>query len=474
MNEVWFSWADLEQATGGEWLGARPAGLAAAGVSAVLDDSRAVTPGALFVAIRGETADGHRFVASAAAAGAAAVCVSEIPAADVLAGLCSRGCAVLRVPDTLLGFQCLAQRHRASLPALLLVGITGSCGKTSTKEMLAAVLARRYPGAVLKTEGNTNNHFGVPRNLLRLAAGHRAAVIEMGSNHPGEIGALARLAQPDIGVVSNIGAAHLEFFGDLAGVANEKGDLLALTAATGLAIFHGDAAHADILRAKAGRRRVLTFGAGPANDVVVTYRGVCDAGSAFGLSWPRDGASVEVEWALSGAHQALNAGAAAALGHAVGLSPAEIAAGLRQVALPGMRTQQRTLHGVHWVNDAYNANPDSMRAGIDCFLELSAAAPPAARLLVLGDMLEQGSNGLAVHRDLLDWVRRRAAGADIAVVGSLMTAAAAAYGLRAFPDSAAAAEYVRGRLVPGLWVFVKGSRGLRLERILPAGEGPAS
>jgi UDP-N-acetylmuramoyl-tripeptide--D-alanyl-D-alanine ligase len=470
MNEQWFSWADLRQATGGEWLGSGPTAQAAAGVSAVLDNSRTVSAGALFVAIRGESVDGHLFVEQAAAAGAAAVCVSQAPEAGVLASLRGRGCAVLCVPDTLAAFQQLARCHRRSLPALLVVGITGSCGKTSTKEMLAAVLERRYPGAVLKTEGNTNNHFGVPRNLLRLAGGHRAAVIELGTNHPGEIGALARLVQPDIGVVSNVGAAHLEFFGDLAGVAAEKGELLALTAATGLTVFHGDAPHADLLRAKAGPRRVLTFGAGPANDVVVTYRGLSDAGSVFTLNWRRDGVAAEVEWQISGAHQALNAGAAAALGQALGLAPAEIAAGLRRVALPAMRTERRTVNGVHWVNDAYNANPDSMRAGIDCFLELSAAAPAEARLLILGDMLEQGENGATAHHDLLQWVARRAPGAEVVVVGSLMAAAAAARGLRAFADSAAAAEYIRGRLLPDLWVFVKGSRGLRLERILPPKE----
>jgi UDP-N-acetylmuramoyl-tripeptide--D-alanyl-D-alanine ligase len=353
------------------------------------------------------------------------------------------------------------------------VGITGSCGKTSTKEMLAAVLERRYPGAVLKTEGNTNNHFGVPRNLLRLAGGHRAAVIEMGTNHPGEIGALARLVQPDIGVVSNLGAAHLEFFGDLAGVAAEKGELLALTTATGLAVYHGDAPHADILRAKAGARRTISFGAGLANDVIVTYRGLRGAASTFTLTWRREGVSVNVEWALGGAHQALNAGAAAAVGYALGLAPAEIAVGLRRVVLPAMRTEQRTVNRVHWVNDAYNANPDSMRAGLSCFLELSAAAPPEARLLVLGDMLEQGVNGPAAHADLLDWVIPRARGAEIVVVGSLMTAAATNRGLRAFADSTAAADYVRGRLLPDLWVFVKGSRGLRLERLLPPEEASA-
>jgi len=472
MSAIWFSWSDLRQATGGEWLDPGPAPQAAAGVSAVLDDSRAVSPGALFVAIRGEAADGHRFVAQAAAAGAGAVCVSQTPAAETLARLQALGCPVLRVPDTLVAFQQLAREHRRTLRPLVLVGITGSCGKTSTKEMLAAVLERRYPGAVLKTEGNTNNHFGVPRNLLRLHAGHRAAVIEMGTNHPGEIATLARLAEPEIGVVSNIGAAHLEFFGDLAGVAREKGDLLALAASTGIAVFHGEAPHADILRAKAGHRRVLTFGTEPGNDVAVRYLGLRDGGSAFTLTWRREGHTETVEWALTGAHQALNAGAAAAVGWALGLSPAEVGAGLRRVALPGMRTEQRTSGGVHWVNDAYNANPDSMRAGIECFLELSAAVPPAERLLVLGDMREQGDNGPAAHRELLAWALQRAAGAQVVTVGSLMAAAAAAHALPAFPDAAAAAEYVRTRTHPGLWVFVKGSRGLTMEKILPPKEDP--
>lgn len=471
MSAVWFSWADLRQATGGEWLGPVPAPQTAAGVSAVLDDSRAVVPGALFVAVRGEAVDGHRFVVQAAEAGAGAVCVSQTPEPEALARLQALGCPVLQVADSLTAFQQLAREHRRTLRPLVVVGITGSSGKTSTKEMLAAVLERRYPGAVLKTEGNTNNHFGVPRNLLRLTGGHRAAVIEMGTNHPGEIAALARLAEPEIGVVSNIGAAHLEFFGNLAGVAREKGELLALTATTGIAVFHGDAAHADILRAKAGHRRVLTFGTAPANDVVVRYLGLAGSGSAFTLTWTREGVAETVEWGLAGAHQALNAGAAAVVGWALGLSPAEIAAGLGRAALPGMRTERRLCGGVHWVNDAYNANPDSMRAGLACFLELSAAVPPADRLLVLGDMREQGDQGPAAHRDILAWARRSAPGAAIVAVGPLMTAAAASHGLPAFPDAAAAAEYVRARARPGLWVFVKGSRGLCMERILPPKEG---
>ncbi|NLF17794.1 MAG: UDP-N-acetylmuramoyl-tripeptide--D-alanyl-D-alanine ligase [Lentisphaerae bacterium] len=470
MSALWFSWDDLRRITGGDWLAPGPRPQSAAGVSAVCDDSRAIRPGALFMAIRGEAADGHRFVASAAAAGAGAVCVCQDPDAETLAALRSRGCPVLRVADTLAAFQRLAREHRRSMRQVVVVGITGSCGKTSTKEMLAAVLARRYPGAVLKTEGNTNNHFGVPRNLLRLEAGHRAAVIEMGTNHPGEIAALARLAEPDLGVVSTIGAAHLEYFGDLAGVAREKGDLLALTAGTGIAVLPCEAAHADILRAKAGSRRVVTFGTGPGADVVVAYEGLCGAGAAFTLSWPREGRCVRVEWPLVGAHQALNAGAAAAVGRALGLSPEEIALGLGQTALPAMRLERRTVAGVNWVNDAYNANPDSMRAGIESFLELSAAAAPVDRVMVLGDMLEQGPLGQAAHRELLRWVAERAGGAAVIPIGALMAAAAAEIGLDAYPDAAAAAAVVRGGARPGRWIFVKGSRGLHLEALLPPRE----
>lgn len=470
MSALWFSWDALRRITGGDWLAPGPRPQAAAGVSAVSDDSRAIRPGALFLAIRGETADGHRYVVPAAQAGAGAVGVSQDLDRQSLDALRAQGCPVLRVPDTLEAFQRLAREHRRSLRQVVLVGITGSCGKTSTKEMLAAVLARRYPGAVLKTEGNTNNHFGVPRNLLRLEAGHRAAVIEMGTNHPGEIAALTRLAEPDLGVVSNIGAAHLEFFGDLAGVAREKGDLLSLTAGTGIAVLPYEAAHADILRAKAGARRVVTFGAAPGADVIVGYEGLIATGSAFTLSWPREGLRVRVEWPLLGAHQALNAGAAAAVGRALGLSPEEIALGLAQTALPAMRLERRTVDGVTWVNDAYNANPDSMRAGIECFLELSADADPGTRVVVLGDMLEQGPLGLAAHRDLLRWLAPRAAGVEVVPIGALMAAAAAEVGLAAFPNAAAAAATVRDRARPGRWIFIKGSRSLHLETLLPPRE----
>ncbi len=472
MSNLWFSWCELCEVTGGEWAGPGPSRRGAAGVSAVVDDSRAVAPGALFVAIRGETADGHEYVLRAAEAGAAAVCVSRLPSGEVRDRLAALGCPVLRVDDTLAAFHRVARHHRRTMPALLTVAITGSSGKTSTKEMLAAVLERRYPGAVLKTQGNTNNHFGVPRNLLRLAAGHRAAVLELGTNHPGEIAALAGMVEPEIGVVSTIGKAHLEAFHDLAGVAREKGDLLALTAVTGLAVLHGDAPHADILRAKASPRRVLTFGEGPGNDIVVTYHGPCTGGSAFTLAWRRDGVSVRVEWGLCGAHQARNAGAAAAVGVAAGLDPREVAEGLRRVALPAMRTEHRLLDGVHWVNDAYNANPDSMMAGIEAFLELSAGAPEASRVLVLGDMLEQGPAADAVHREIVEWAMRRAPGAELLLVGPIMARAAAGAGLRAVPDAGAAAEYLRRRAAPGTWVFLKGSHALHLERVLPTGEAP--
>ncbi|MBN2451848.1 MAG: UDP-N-acetylmuramoyl-tripeptide--D-alanyl-D-alanine ligase, partial [Lentisphaeria bacterium] len=323
-------------------------------LTGVRDDSRVVGPGDLFLAIPGEKVDGHRYIGKALAAGAAAVCAGRpLCVADAETAL-RRGVPIVLVADPLAAFQALAQAHRRRFPGLLVAGITGSSGKTSTKEMIAAVLEQRSPGAVLKTEGNTNNHFGVPRNLLRLTGDHRAAVIEMGSNHPGEIALLARLAEPEIGVVSNIGLAHLEFFGSLEGVAREKGDLLRHTAWSGIAVFPGEAAHVDVLRAGSAPRRTLTFGSGPDNDVRVRYHGPVPDGFRVSLTWALTGRTETFSWGIGGEHQAMNAAAAAAAGTAAGLSPEEIVKGLRTCRLPGMRMSVLSWQGVHWVNDAYN------------------------------------------------------------------------------------------------------------------------
>jgi len=340
MSAVYFSWTELLSFTGGQWLLPPAECTAQAGVHGVSDDSRQATRGSLFIAIAGEIADGHHFLPQAIAAGAGAVCLERAPAAEILRQMRASCCPCLQVPDSLAAFQTLARAHGRKFPGLRILGITGSCGKTSTKEMCAAVLEQRWPGQVLKTLGNTNNHYGLPRNLLRLDQSHRLAVLEMGSNHPGEIAHLSTLAPPSVGLVCNIGSAHLEFFHDLSGVATEKGDLLAATAADGIAIFPAETPGREILEKKAGRRQRITFGSSAAADVRCEYLGPAAEGqTALRLSW-RDRREVqEFCWKIGGAHQALNAAAAAAAGTAFGLTAAEIVAGLQHCTLPGQRME---------------------------------------------------------------------------------------------------------------------------------------
>ncbi len=467
MIDARFSFTEIAGITGGRWLWGSSGGSRGDRVVGVWDDSRAVRSGGLFVAIAGELADGHGFIPQAVKAGAAAVCIREEPERKTRELLVSAGVACLKAGDTLRAFQRLATAQRRRISPLTVIGITGSCGKTSTKEMIAAVLAREWPERVLKTQGNTNNHFGVPRNLLRLERHHRAAVIEMGSNHPGEIMRLAEIAEPDVGVVSHVGRAHLEFFGDLSGVAREKGDILAGTAPSGTAVFPGEAPHGEVLRAKAGSRKVLTFGTEEGNDVRIRYGG----GEATGMysvtaSVPRTGQRQSFSWRIGGEHQALNAGAAIAVGVGAGMDLGEIVEGLRTCCLPKMRMEIRDVAGVRWVNDAYNANPDSMRAALNWFAETGRDESDGDRLLVLGDMLEMGDWGAAAHADLLAWAARRFGRGHLVVVGPLMCAAAASAGVCGFADAEGAAEEIRGRIRPGMRVLLKGSRGIGLERVL--------
>lgn len=459
-----FTWSELVRICNGHWEAAPPA---SDGVTAVWDDTRSLPPGALFPAIVGENTDGHRHIAAAVAAGAGAVCVQADLPAETRALLTDKRIPVLRVQNTLTAFQALAAAHRQRFPQLPVVGITGSCGKTSTKEMLAAVLNAKWPGAVLKTEGNTNNHFGVPRNLLRLTPEHRAAVIEMGTNHPGEIAGLAALVRPTLGVITCVGHAHMEFLGGTDGVAREKGSMLTFLPADGVATFPVDTLHTDILRNLAGPVRVLTYGTTQEADVRICYHGPGDGGYRATFTWRATGQSAELSWMLGGAHQALNAGAAAVIGTLVGLDPAAIAAALRCCQLPNMRMEVLEIQGTHWVNDAYNSNPDSARASLLWFRELTRGTAAADIVVVVGDMRELGAAAATAHPELLQLAQRLFPGAHILPVGSCMTTAAAGLGLPACPDAAAAKAALQPQLRPGAWILLKGSRGIRLETLMP-------
>jgi len=447
---------ELAAATGGRWTGAAPAQL-----SGVSTDTRSLPAGALFVALRGERFDAHDFLSEAAARGAAAAVVSEARGND------PAPLPRLVVKDTLSALGAVARLHRQRFSPPV-VGVTGSNGKTTTREMLAAILARRGP--VLRSEGNLNNEVGVPLTLLGLSAEHRHAVIEMGMNHPGEIARLAAIALPQVGVVTLAAPAHLAGLGSVEAVADAKAELYQGLPPGGVAVANADDPRM-LERAEASGRRLITFSAGPERrgDVAVLEVSQGQEGLRFLLSIGNRALPVHVP-ALVGAHNAANAAAAAAAAVALGVPDREVAEGLSQVRPVGRRLRLETLpSGLALLDDCYNANPASMRAALDTLRALAGGRRPAA---VLGDMLELGDAERPAHRALGE----EAARSGVQVLATFgprsrdAALAARASGLPAFhtedPDELAA--WARAELRPGDLLLVKGSRGMRLERLVEA------
>jgi UDP-N-acetylmuramoyl-tripeptide--D-alanyl-D-alanine ligase len=455
-----FTASDLASATGGRWIGAPPA--AASGVST---DTRAISPGSAFVALRGERFDGHDFLAEAARAGAACAVV----AADRAAGL-PPGLPLLAVPDTLEALGGIARFHRRRFDVPV-VGVTGSNGKTTTREMIAAILATRGP--VLKTEGNLNNEVGVPLTLLRLGPEHQAAVIEMGMSHRGEIARLTAIAEPRVGVVTNAFPAHLEGLGSVDGVADAKGELYKGLPPDGIVVANADDPRM-LRRALKSGRKVLTFAAGRDRKADVALLDVLEQGPE-GISFLLGVGTKEltVRLPLVGEHNAVNAAAAAAAALALGCSDREIVRGLADVRPVGRRLRvDRLPSGVLLVDDCYNANPASMKAALRTVRQLAGSG---RALAALGDMLELGAAEDDLHREL----GRDAAAAGLSGLATfgprsrLTHEAALAAGLdpaSAFhtEDPHALAAFVRERLRPGDALLVKGSRGMKLERLVEA------
>ena len=460
MSIVFFTWDEIVRATGGRWL-VEPKG---DGVLSIEDDSRKVAPGAFFVAIVGEKADGHAYVQKAAESGAAAVCVQRMPDEGVLSRLSDLSCGCLLVEDGMMAFQALANAHRRRFSAIPVIAVTGSCGKTSSKEMCASVLEAHWPGRVIKTTGNTNNYFGVPRNLFRINGDTAAAVIEAGSNHPGEIATLAAMIEPTGAVITCIGAAHLEFFHDLNGVAEEKGDIFQALPDGAPAVMPADCEGKDILMKHAAGRRVITFGLGDNADVQAIYGGLTEQGYALGIVRKDTGERVDFHWDIGGECQAGNAAAACALGISLGISLSECAKGLQHCALPGARMNEKDIDGVHWANDAYNANPSSMPASLQWFREASSKA--ASRYVLIGDMLELGETSEAMHSMVLEKALELFPNDTVVTIGPRFAPFAEKHGLTHFQNIDEARTLVFPK---GAWVFLKGSLGMGLYKLVPEG-----
>ncbi|WP_405797045.1 UDP-N-acetylmuramoyl-tripeptide--D-alanyl-D-alanine ligase [Streptomyces sp. NBC_01506] len=418
-------------------------------------DGRQAEPGALFVAFSGERVDGHDYAAQAGRAGAVAVLGSRpTPLPTVV------------VEDTRAALQALATHVVARLrDGLTVVGLTGSQGKTSTKDLLAAVLsgASDAAGPTIATIGSLNNELGVPLTMLRADAATRFLVLEMGARHIGDIAALTGLVAPDIAVVLNVGQAHLGEFGSRAAIAEAKGELVRGLAPGGIAVLNADDPRVVAMRSLTGGP-VLTFGRAGHADV-----------RALGLALDRlgrpsftlrtAGASVPVALPQLGAHQALNASAAAAAGLAAGVPLGAATAALATASLSRWRMEPRDLAGgATLLNDSYNANPDSTRAALDAL----AAIEGGRRIAVLGTMLELGEDSAAEHRAVGAYAVSRAD--VVAVVGEAARPIADGAGERAvvLADNDAAVEWLRDHIAAGDVVLVKGSRGARLDEIAAA------
>jgi UDP-N-acetylmuramoyl-tripeptide--D-alanyl-D-alanine ligase len=415
-------------------------------------DTRTLKPGQLYIAIRGERFDGHDFVDNAAKAGAAAAVISQETAAAI---------PTLKVANTRQALVELARFHRQQFP-IPIIAVTGSCGKTTTKALLASVFSQA--GHVLFNVSSFNNDIGVPLTLLQLGPQHQYAISEMGANHPGEIAFLTHLVHPNVAIITNAAQAHLEGFGDLNGVACAKGEIFQGLGPQGVAIINADDTYANFWRQLAGSRRVLTFGVLQPADVSARHIQYNANGQpSFELVIGSDSAPVQLQ--LMGRHNVHNALAAAAAGHAQGLSLTMIQAGLNAAVAEKRRlVEQHSPEGALIIDDSYNANPLSVRAAIE-LLALRAGE----RILVIGDMRELGENAASYHQEI------GAAAKDSGIeqlycYGDLSRHAAEAFGKKAhfFTDQQALIQTLKPCLRENTIVLIKGSKSMQMDKVVAA------
>lgn len=443
----------IAQACAGELRSGSPAER----VLRVCTDSRQAQNGDLFFAVPGERFDGHQFLGEVSRKAAAAV----VQRGRVPSPL--GRCALIEVEDTRKALGRLAGEYRKNF-TLPVIAIAGSNGKTTTKELVASVLRQRF--CTLWSEASFNNEIGVPLTLLKLEHAHQAAVLEAGTNHPGELEPLLRLIRPGYGILTNIGREHLEFFGDLEGVAREEGKLGELLPATGKLWLNGDDAWSERVAART-RARVVRVGLGAGNDWRARNIRLDRQGVLFRVEAPQPEFSGEYRVRLLGAHQALNAMFALAAGAEMGLNREELERGLEQCRPAKMRLQLWEANGVRILDDSYNANADSMAAALATLQSLPCSG---RRVAVLGDMAELGAHSQTAHEE----VGRRAAELGVGqlfAVGAM--APALARGARdaglnrvfEFSDVDSAAAAVRRFVKEGDLLLLKASRATRLERI---------
>ena len=425
-------------------------------INKVSSDSRMIKPGELFVALRGENFEGHDFVEASAKAGATGALVELNWTGNV-----PNNFALLRATDTLQAYQTLAANYRRSL-ALKVLAITGSNGKTSTKDFAASVLARRF--RVTKTEGNFNNHVGLPRTILEATSDDEVAVWEIGMNHPGEIAALSKIATPDAAIITNIGVAHIEFMGSREAIATEKGALAEAVGPQGTVVLNADDPFSERIAARTRAKVVFAGTTGGAVQAIEIRQGT--EGSEFTIV---EGAHrCRAQLPVAGSHMVQNALLAVASGRAFGLSIEDCAAGLAAAPLTKARLQIKEIGGVHFLDDSYNANPDSMKAALRTLVELDTEGK---RIAVLGEMRELGAESERGHREIGETAATLGVDQLITIgdVAELIAEGARAGGLNKVSSARSTAEAARllGEIAePGDLVLIKGSRAARTEEVI--------
>ncbi|MDF2874892.1 MAG: murF [Sporomusa sp.] len=422
-------------------------------------DTRTAQPGNLFIALEGERFDGHEFIAQAAGKGAVGVIVSRPVAVP-------ENVTVIEVKDTLVALQALARFHRKRYH-IPVVAVTGSNGKTTTKDMLAAVLASRF--SVLKTEANFNNEIGLPLTLLKLEPGHEAAVVEMGMRACGEIHELTEIALPTVGVVTNVGETHMEILGSIENIAAAKSELVVAIAHDDLVVLNADDPHVRAMQKRA-QGRVVLYGLSPEAAVRaenISARENNELITTFDCCSPRG--SFPVILHTVGVHNVYNALAAIAVGLELGLQPNDVKLGISNFIPGAMRLEIKKYGDYTVINDVYNASPLSMAAALNTLSDISKGR----KIAVLGDMLELGDAAVEAHRRIGQQAAEQ--GVDIVLtVGELskhIVDAAAEHGVKithAFTSHKEAIAALHCLMKPGDYILLKGSRGMKMEIMLEA------
>lgn len=450
----------MQQITAGEIVeavnGTLIVGDTDAPITGISTDTRTITPGDMFVALTGENSDGHKFLADALAKGAVGVLVSRKVEAQ---------CLTVRVPDTLLALGDLAAHYRSKFSPVM-IGVTGSVGKTTTKEMIAAVAAAR--GHVLKNEGNFNNEIGLPLTLFNLSGRHKTAVVELAMRGAGQIDYLAKIARPSIGVITNIHMSHIELLGSLDAIADAKGELLDHLPSDGTAILNADDRYFEYLRRRANCR-IVTFGEGT-NARIRAHSSVIDSNGCCSFNVTTDNGDFSIYVPVPGEHNIKDALAAIAVGEVLGINHESIQSALTNFKAPEKRSKiVPSRKGCMVIDDTYNASPASVKSALKTLSMMEGGR----KIAILGDMLELGDYAVEAHLEIGRTAKK--CGIDLLIVvgeyAKLIARGAIDEGMSVgaiseFNDAAEAAAEVAGMVREGDVVLVKGSRVLKMERIV--------